>query len=148
MLRKFNTSYHQIRGILVQAIFEDADGGGTGFEIAPDMRWIAPVILIAALAGCSSQTANVAPSQQAQIYQPGCSAALAFDPPVISGMPRLDLSRDGRGTAAFAGFQQESTTYYFLQTDDYYSDYLNGPFGLGNGYQRDAVSQTYGLTYR
>jgi hypothetical protein len=111
------------------------------------MRWITPIILIAALAGCASQPASVAPSQQVQTYQPSCSAALAFDPPVISGMPRLDLSRDGRGTAAFAGFQQESTTYYFLQTDDYYSDYLNGPTGLGNGYQRDAVSQTYGLTY-
>lgn len=86
------------------------------------------------------------------MYGPAApAAALAFDPPVLAGMPQLDLSRDDRGTAAFAGFQDATTTYYFLQTNDWYSGYSGGAGGLrGNNpdyYQRQAVSETYGITY-
>ena len=104
-----------------------------------------------ALAGCASQPAAVAPVQQTSSYSPTSAAALAFDPPVLAGMPRLDLSRDGRGAAAFAGFDDGATTYYFLQTDDWYSDLAGGWGGRGGNrddYQRQAVSQTFGISYR
>jgi hypothetical protein len=118
------------------------------------MRWIAFTLLAAALAGCASQPAVVAPAQQAYSYDGlAPAAALAFDPPVLAGMPQLDLSRDDRGTAAFVGFQDESTTYYFLRSDDWYSDFAGGG-GRGGGrgnnpdyYQRRAVSETYGITH-
>ena len=115
------------------------------------MRWRGFIAILAmALAGCASQPSGVAPVQQARSYSPASAAALAFDPPVLAGMPRLDLSRDGRGPAAFAGFEEGTTTYYFLQTDDWYSDFAGGWHGRGGNsddYQRKAVSQTFGISY-
>lgn len=46
------------------------------------------------------------------------SAALAFDPPVTLVEPRLNLSRSARGEAAFAGFEDVTTTYFYVRTDD------------------------------
>jgi hypothetical protein len=46
------------------------------------------------------------------------SAALAFDPPLTLSEPRLDLSRSTRGNAAFAGFEDTTTTYFYVRTDD------------------------------
>jgi hypothetical protein len=89
--------------------------------------------------------------QQPITYSEVDAGALAFDPPVLAGSPRLDLSRDGREQTAFEGFDEGSTTYYYLRTDDYYSDFAGG-WGRHGGnrdyYQRDAVSQTSGVTYR
>ena len=107
-------------------------------------------VLAITLAGCASQQANVAVRQQAPTYTEVDASALAFDPPVLAGTPRLDLSRDGRGPSAFAGFDEGSTTYYFLRSDDLYSDFANGGGVRGNNpdnYQRRAVSETYGISY-
>ena len=116
------------------------------------MRWLGfIVILTMALMGCASQPAGVAQGQQARSYSPASAAALAFDPPVLAGMPRMDLSRDGRGPAAFAGFEDGTTTYYSLQTDDWYSDFAGGGWrgrgGNPDDYQRQAVSETFGISY-
>ncbi len=76
--------------------------------------------------------------------------ALAFDPPALAGVSQLDLSRDDRDAAAFAGFQDATTTYYFLQSYDYQANYSYGAGGRGSipdGYQRQAVSQSYGISY-
>ena len=127
------------------------------------MRWVGfsfPVVAML-LAGCASQPAatqpaatgpsGVAPVQQVRVYEAASSTALAFDPPVLAGMPRLDLSREGRGPAAFAGFSEATTQYYSLTTNDYYSDF-NGGFGgrfcNPDNYQRQAVTQSFGITYR
>ncbi|HEX4056541.1 MAG TPA: hypothetical protein VHX86_19945 [Tepidisphaeraceae bacterium] len=117
------------------------------------MRWVGLILLAVALAGCASQPASVSPLQQEHAYAPAAPAvALAFDPPVLAGTPQLDLSRDDRGTAAFLGFQDATTTYYFLRSDDWYSDFSSGGGGRRGSnpdyYQRQAVSQTYGITYR
>ena len=116
------------------------------------MRWASFAILGMLLAGCASQPQSVAPAQPvAMVYTPATSTALAFDPPVLAGTPRLDLSREGRAPAAFAGFNEATTQYYSLTTDDWYSDFA-GNFGgsLGNrdNYQRRAVTQSFGITYR
>ena len=115
------------------------------------MRWASFTILAMLLAGCASQPASVAPVQQmTRTYAPASGTALAFDPPVLAGSPRLDLTRDGRGPAAFAGFTEESTQYYSLTTNDWYSDFngFGGRFSNPDMYQRQAVSQTFGVTYR
>ncbi|MGA2442234.1 MAG: hypothetical protein ABSH08_14875 [Tepidisphaeraceae bacterium] len=115
------------------------------------MRWVGFIVIVAmALVGCASQPSGVAPVQQGRSYSPASAAALAFDPPVLAGMPRLDLSRDGRGPAAFAGFDDATTTYYSLQTNDWYSDIgagWGGRGGNGDYYQRQAVSETFGISY-
>ena len=46
------------------------------------------------------------------------SAALAFDPPLAIDQPPIDLSRSTRGEAAFYGFEDPTTSFYFVQTDD------------------------------
>jgi hypothetical protein len=116
------------------------------------MRCVGLTFLALALAGCASQPAGVLPVQQGQDYDNTPAAALAFDPPAVAGMPQLDLSRDDRGTAAFVGFEDARTTYYSLTTNDWYSDFSGGGrFGRGTSpdyYQRQAVSQTSGITYR
>jgi starvation-inducible outer membrane lipoprotein len=124
---------------------------GIGFEMLNGMRWLGFIMILAmALAGCASQPTAVAPARQDRSYSPASAAALAFDPPVLAGTPRLDLSRDGRGPAAFAGFNDATTTYYSLETNDWYSDYAGGWGGRGanpNDYQRQAVSETFGISY-
>jgi hypothetical protein len=107
-------------------------------------------LLAMALGGCASQAVSVAPVQHSMVYAPANASALAFDPPVLAGMERIDLSRDGRGPSAFQGFDQGSTTYFYLRTDDLYSDFVGGWGGRGSipdNYQREAVSETYGISY-
>jgi len=122
------------------------------------MRWLGLIIVILGLGGCASQPmqpANVSPLQQPHAYAPSNGPALAFDPPVLVGVDRIDLSRDDRQASAFAGFQDTQTTYYFLRSDDWYSDFSGGFGGRGSrggsgpdNYQRRAVSETYGVSYR
>jgi hypothetical protein len=127
---------------------------GTGFVNEYHMRRIGWTLSLLAItvAGCASQPQSVVPVQQPiPAYSEADASALAFDPPVLAGTPRLDLSRDGREPTAFEGFDQGSTTYYYLQTYDLYSGFGGGRGGRGgNGdyYLRQAVSQTYGISYR
>jgi hypothetical protein len=117
------------------------------------------ILISLALTGCATQSSshatgsgNVASEQRlASIYSPSpasemqysSGAALAFDPPVLEGTPRLDLTRDDRGTSAFEGFADSSTTFYYLRVDNRQGD-LNGL----EGYQRRAISETYGTSTR
>ncbi len=81
-------------------------------------------------------------------YSPSPAAVLAFDPPALAGSPRLDLSREDRGPAAFAGFEDESTTFFYLRVDDWFSDNLHGSsLPSRDQYQRRSVSETYGTSH-
>lgn len=71
------------------------------------------------ITGCAAHKPAAMP--QANITAPAplvASAALVFDPPIIQQEPRLDLSRSTRGPAAFAGFEDTTTTYFYVRTDD------------------------------
>lgn len=68
------------------------------------------------LAGCASQEPPVKPLVTSAPAR--ASAALAFDPPITLSEPPIDLSRDVRGPAAFAGFEDSTTTYFYINTDD------------------------------
>jgi len=105
--------------------------------------------LILALGGCASQPQAVSqPQQPAHRYAPATAGALALDPPVLAGSPRLDLSRDDRGPAAFAGFEDSSTTFYSLEVDDWYSDYNSRHDGTRDDFERHATSESYGVIHR
>lgn len=125
---------------------------GTGFDYVAEVTIRPTILLLGAigLAGCASQPHPV-PSAS---YQSAPAAALAFDPPVLAGTPRLDLSREDRGPAAFFGFVDSSTTVSQLSVDDSFADGCGGWGGDGDGgatrdyYQRDATSQTINVVRR
>lgn len=106
---------------------------------------LVPVIFVALmLAGCASHQPGVSPDQPlTAAYTNGGAGALAFDPPVLAGVPRLDLSRDDRGPAAYAGYQDSTTTFYYLRMDDRQTDHHGR-----SRYDREAISETYGTSYR
>jgi hypothetical protein len=119
------------------------------------MRWFSIIILGLALGGCAArpQTADAnhqtldATGQQRPdggSYAPAPAQAMAFDSPVLANLPQLNLSRDGRDTAAYAGYQSPVTTYYYLEVDDNMLHFDND----GGSYGRDAVTQTFGATLR
>src|SRR5450432_556573 len=107
------------------------------------------------LTGCAAQpstrNSNVSLEQHvSSIYTPSVAssydgwggAALAFDPPVLAGTPRLDLSRDDRQAAAFAGFEDSRTTFYHLHVENKQGDIDR------DGYEHKSVSETFGVNYR
>lgn len=118
------------------------------------MRPPAVLLLALLLGGCASQ----APPRSVS-YQEAPAGALAFDPPILAGTPRLDLSREDRGPAAFAGFVESTTTVYDLRVDDCFGDGYGG-FGGGYGgcggysggnrdyYNREASSETVTVLHR
>lgn len=63
------------------------------------------------------------------------ASALVFDPPVTLAEAPLYLGREGRGTAAFFGYEEGFTEYYRLYTDDRQLGYGSPSYGSGyNGY--------------
>lgn len=77
-------------------------------------------------------------------YEPSSAAALAFDPPVVANAVMPNLSRDGRETTAYVGFDSVITTHFYLRTDDRQVIY-----GDDSGrYERRAISERFGVSYR
>ncbi|WP_428938992.1 hypothetical protein [Fontivita pretiosa] len=74
------------------------------------------------------------------------ASALVFDPPVVADQARLDLSRSGRWPEAFWGYDFGTTTHFYLRVDDRIDSGLERRFG--ERYQRRAVTQRFGLSYR
>jgi hypothetical protein len=65
-----------------------------------------------------------------------------FDPPISAGQPPIDLARDDRAPAAFAGYDSTTATYFYIRTDDRQtSDH-------GDRYERRAISEKVGVSYR
>jgi hypothetical protein len=119
------------------------------------MRWFSIILFGLAMAGCAghSQVANV--HHEAIIsagqetadggnYTAAPSQAMAFDSPVLANLPQLDLSREGRDTAAYAGYQSPVTTYYYLEVDDNILHFDRD----GGSYGREGVTETFGVTVR
>lgn len=102
--------------------------------------------------GCASR-----PSEADRVYGPrpdvfvAKAPVLAFDPAIAVYGPQLDLSREGRGQAAFVGFDSV-TTYSFTRMDDRQSFYGSAGAGRYRGsnsaVERQAVTQTVGVRER
>ena len=79
------------------------------------------VVLALAAAGCSTssdpQVERPVPTN-AYVYAPSASAALAFDPPIIIGQAMPSFGRDGRSPEAFAGYEEQVTTYSYTHQRD------------------------------
>ena len=71
--------------------------------------------------GCASTGTNVADRPvpaSALVYLPTTASALAFDPPATIGRPQPSFSRDGRALEAFAGYEDQVTTYSYTHQRD------------------------------
>ena len=91
----------------------------------------------ALMAGCASQPAAVRPT-----YDDKPCSALVFDPPVMQGQPSAFLSREDRRPGAFVGYEDISTTSFFIQTDD-------RPGDINEGWlYRRAITTRTGVSYR
>jgi hypothetical protein len=113
------------------------------------MRVGAIIIVVAALvfiAGCQRKRPPVAGSwHEARLgYQDsGREAALAMDPPIIQDNPRLMLARDIRERSAFVGFDQGSTTFFWVRMDDRQTEDVRN-----DRFERRSVTVRVGTSYR
>lgn len=73
-----------------------------------------------ATVGCagSSDKTNVAEVPPVREYEPSSASALAFDPPLAMGQPLPSFDRDGRSVAAFAGYEEQVTTFSYTHQRD------------------------------
>jgi hypothetical protein len=113
----------------------------------PGRKCIIALVLFAG--GCAAQK----PPTQAEVVPPhfgtvstirtgSTAGALAFDPPVAIGQAPLQLNRDDRQPAAFAGYDSAITTYFFVRSDDRETTDRHDRF------ERDAISVKAGVNYR
>jgi hypothetical protein len=85
-----------------------------------------PVVLVTMIVGCATRPQPTITASTTQTYvEPAAprdyattASALVFDPPTSRYLPPLDLSRDGRYPAAFAGYQQATDTFTYSWTYD------------------------------
>lgn len=115
------------------------------------------IILGGMLSGCAAAPPSRVTADQHDLpnpqvvdgerYASATAGTLAFDPPVIAGQPALDLSRENRGPAAFAGFDSGATTFYDIYTDDrQMSDWSRD--GYNDNFYRRAISEKVGVNFR
>ncbi len=99
---------------------------------------IAGLVLVS---GCASSSAPPQTSTRpAYVDKP--SSALVFDLPVQEGRPGVFLARDDRQPGAFAGYEDLSATFFFIQSDD-----RPGDINEGWLYRRAVITRT-GTSYR
>lgn len=90
--------------------------------------------------GCASRRQVAEPVHP--IYADNPSAALVFSPPAIDSSYTPFLARDERTAGAFLGYEELSTTYYMIRTDDRQYEPDTGIL------LRRAVSERIGVSYR
>ena len=115
------------------------------------MRWIATILALSALIGCAAKPQAVrhasAPlTRGALVYEDAIAvSALVFDPPIASNEAPLDLSRDVRERTAFVGYDQLTTTFFYVRSDD---KQRFDNFNTGDRFERRAVSERFGVSFR
>ena len=75
------------------------------------MRRIHFLLLALLAGGCASREPGTPPNVRA-------ASSLVFDTPIAMAEPPIDLSRDTRGNAALYGFEDTSTTAYYIHTEN------------------------------
>src|SRR5215212_8524533 len=120
------------------------------------MRWGLPIVLSLAAVGCASKpapqpVAAVAQASDSVYERATVAGALLYDPPVVANAPPVDLSREGRGVSAYAGYEELTTTYYYLYQDDrqlHYGGSGNSSWRNLDRFERRAITQRVGVSYR
>jgi hypothetical protein len=124
--------------------------GGIGFVLVPVVKHLTWIVLAMLPAACAApgQNAPINSSAsstltQTHVYAPASAGALAFDPPVLEGQERIDLSREDRRPSAFVSYDDTITTFSYTRTDDQ-QVIMND----NDRYDRRALSEKYGTSYR
>lgn len=97
-----------------------------------------------ALAGCASTRsgeANHSATSRPEYHEPMANA-LVFTPPIALAEPPVYLWRDLRTPGAFVGFDELSTTFYYIRQNDRQTN------DFTDGVQRWSVSEKVGVSYR
>jgi hypothetical protein len=110
------------------------------------MRWGASILLAVLTVGCASKpTPPSVVAPPAPDFDDAVAAALVYDPPDTTTAPRVEVSREGRNPTAYAGFEELTTTYYYLRIDDHQQNFG----GIHNDrFERQAITQRVGVSYR
>ena len=115
------------------------------------MRWLTMIVVGTLLTGCATRAKSsepIASHPESELdnysYATTAASALAFDPPVVSDAVTPNLSREGRELAAYVGYDEVITTYFYLRLDDRQVIQTDGP----ERYERRAISERFGVSYR
>src|SRR3954453_17423745 len=105
------------------------------------MLILALIFTAALLAGCSDKHLP-ATMHTPHLYNDSTSASLAFSPPIAQNDPPILLPRDQRQPGAFVGFDEVSTSYFYIRTDDRMTN-----DGTDHFVRRSIIEKT-GVSYR
>ncbi len=74
------------------------------------------------MSGCASDKQAMQASNTPPPPSQVTCAALAFDPPITLAEGPVNISRDNRGPAALAGFEEPSTSTYGIYSENRQAD--------------------------
>src|SRR4051812_42267886 len=105
------------------------------------MRIFALLFTATLFAGCTDRHLPVT-MHTPHLYGENASASLAFSPPIAQDQAPIMLPRDQRQPGAFVGFDDITTSYFYLRTDDRMTNDGTDPF------LRRAIVEKVGVSYR
>src|SRR5204863_4846649 len=117
---------------------------GMGFVIHRQMRFSLIMFAagIAMVVGCAAKP-QAATREKRPLdvqYEDASVAALVFDPPVSMNEPTVELDREPRQASAFVGYEELSTTFFYVRNDDRWRT-----DGLDR-FERRAISERTGVS--
>ena len=104
------------------------------------MRWGLAFIFVALAGGCAASSSKLPAVTMG--YRDAPASGLVFASPATLGQPSVFLPREERAPALFMGFDDLTTTFYYLRTDD-----RGGADGVDRVWRR-AISERVGISYR
>jgi len=105
------------------------------------MRILVVLFATSLLTGCTDRHLP-ATMHTPYLYSEAASASLAFSPPIAQNEPPIVLPRDLRQPGAFVGFDDVTTSYFYIRTDDRMTN--DGT----DHYVRRAIVEKIGVSYR
>jgi len=107
------------------------------------IQQVLTAIVVSATIGCAAaRPRGTGSTLGCREYADAPASALVFTPAVAAGQEPIDLWRDLRAPGAFVGFEDLSTTFIYLRTDDRQTN--DGT----DRYLRRVVIERVGYTYR
>ena len=106
------------------------------------MRRVCLSLALPLICGCAAKHTATMQQSRPQTADLPAAAALVFTPPIAADHPIVYVPRDMREPAIFVGFEEPSTTFLYIRTDDRQSD------DYTDRYTRRATIEKIGVSYR
>jgi hypothetical protein len=94
------------------------------------------------LTGCAAAKKPASATAPPPAYQDRAAPALAFTPPIAQAAEHIDLPRAERQPAIFVGFDALTETFFYVRTDDRFTNDGSDRF------IRRSVQERVGVSYR